>query len=108
MPYLERQMREAESKLRAVKSPADAFWLTIEIESSEINQLLGAVVAATDSRFVRKFPPLRSATREHLDYLRETIPKFEPSLELACQQRLSYCGHDAPRRGDEEMVPDSR
>jgi hypothetical protein len=105
VPYLERQMREAESKLRAVKSPADAFWLTVEIESSEINQLFEGVMAATDSQFVRKFLPFRSAAREHLDYIRAAISELEPSLRSACERMLSCYGHATPRSEDEEMAP---
>ncbi len=98
VPYLERRMREAEAKRRAVKSPADAFWLTIEIESSEVNQLFEAVVAATDSEFVRKLLRFRNTAREHLDYIRETIPEFEPGLRLACERMLSFRACDTIRR----------
>jgi hypothetical protein len=86
---LERQMREAEVKLRAVKSTADAFWLTIEIESSEINQVFEGIVAAIDSEFVREFQVFRSAGREHLSYVAETITALEPSLKPHCQRMLS-------------------
>jgi len=105
VPYLERRMREAEAKRRAVKNPADAFWLTIEIESSEVNQLFEAVVAATDSEFVRKFLRFRSTAREHLDYIRQTIPEFEPSLKPACERMLSFGARDAIRRGHEGTGP---
>ena len=37
-------------------------------------------MAATDSKFVRKFLPFRSAAREHLDYIRAAISELEPSL----------------------------
>ena len=105
VPYLERRMREAEAKRRAVKSPADAFWLTVEIESSEINQLFEAVVAATDSEFVRKILRFRSLAREHLDYIRQTIAEFEPSLTSMCERMLSYRASDSVRRGHEATPP---
>jgi rubrerythrin len=102
VPYLERKMQEANAKLCAVRSPADAFWLTVEIESSEINQLFEATVAATDSRFVKELLAFGSATREHLDYIRETISELEPSLRSACERMLSYRAYaPVPRRAEE-------
>ncbi len=91
LPMVERRMREAEAKLRAVRILEDAFWLTIEIESSEINRLFQAVVAATDSDFVRKLRLFRSTVREHVSYIREAITTFEPSFGPACGRMLASC-----------------
>jgi hypothetical protein len=86
---VERQMREAEAKLRAVRSTRDAFCLAIEIESSEINRVFAGVVAASDSEFVRKSQAFRSAGREHLVYIGRTIAAFEPEFAAACERMLS-------------------
>ena len=86
VPHLECTMREAEAKLHAVKFPADALWLTIEIESSEINELFRAIAAATDSLFVRKLMRFGNAAREHLGYIRETICELEPSFKPAASE----------------------
>ncbi len=95
---LERRMREAEGKLRAVKSSADAFWLAIEIESSEINQIFEGIVAAIDSEFVREFQVFKSAGQRHLSYLAEAIATLEPSLRSDCERMLS-CYRQEPRVG---------
>jgi rubrerythrin len=91
LPLVERQMRVAEVKLRAVRILEDALWLTIEIESSEINRLFHAIVAATDSEFVRAFEVFRSSVREHLRYIHGSIAAFEPSLRPACERMLACC-----------------
>jgi rubrerythrin len=91
LPLVEHQMREAEAKLRAVRTLTDGLWLTIEIESSEINQLFQAIVAATDSEFVRKFKRFRSSVRAHLSYIQGIIITLEPSLSPACERMLARC-----------------
>ena len=95
VPLIERQMREAEAKLRAVRILGDAFWLTIEIESSEINRLFQAIVAATGSDFVRKFAQFRSTVREHLSYIQRTITTLEPSFRPACERMFACCNTHA-------------
>jgi hypothetical protein len=95
VPLMERRMREADAKLRAVKTVGDALWLTIEIESSELNRLFQAVVAATDSEFVRKCESFRIATKRHLDYVHETITAFEPGLKSACERMRETIGVDS-------------
>jgi rubrerythrin len=91
VPLVERQMKEADAKVRAVRVLADALWLTVEIESSEINRLFQAVVAATDSEFVREFKLLRSTVRAHLSYIQGITTTLEPTLRPACERMLA-CG----------------
>jgi len=95
LPLVERQMREAEVKLRAVRILRDALWLTIEIESSEVNRLFQAIVAATDSEFVRKFRLFRSTVRAHLSYIQGIITTLEPNLSPACERMLACCNVQA-------------
>jgi hypothetical protein len=91
LPLVERQMREAEAKLRAVKALGDALWLVVEIESSEINRLFQAVVAATDSEFVRNFKLFGSTVRAHLSYIQGIVTTLEPSFRPACERMLACC-----------------
>jgi hypothetical protein len=107
LPDVERWMREAEAKLRAVRSPSDAFWLAVEIESSGINQLLGAIVAPIRCRWVSRFPRLASAARGHLDYVRQTVAELEPGLRRACMQMLSQNTRATPRRGSGRLAPEA-
>ncbi|MGO8746567.1 MAG: hypothetical protein ACLQNE_11310 [Thermoguttaceae bacterium] len=89
LSLVERQMRAAEVKLRAVRILADALWLTIEIESSGINRLFQAVVAATDSGFVSECELFRSTVREHLVYIFSIITTLQPSFGPACERMLA-------------------
>jgi hypothetical protein len=102
---VERQMRAAEVKLRAVRILEDALWLTIEIESSEINRLFQTVVAAMDSEFVKECGLFRNAVREHLGYIRGIITTFQPSFGPACERMLACCstqsdGNDLGHRAE--------
>ncbi len=105
VPYVERTMREAELKLRAVRSPADAFWLTIEIESSEINELFEATIAATDSQFVRTLLPFKIAARDHLDYISRTISYLEPGLRSESDRVIRRRSCIPVPHDNEESVP---
>lgn len=91
VPLVERQMKEAEAKLRAVKPLTDALWLTVEIESSEVNRLFQTVVAASAPEFVGSFKPFRSAVRGHLGYIQGIVTALEPSLKPACERMLACC-----------------
>lgn len=89
VPGIERRMRGAEAKLRAVRTLRDALWLTIEMESSEINRLFSAIVAATDSEFVRRFKVFRHAVRGHLSYIQGIVTTLMPSFRPACEEMLA-------------------
>jgi rubrerythrin len=85
VPRLERQMDKVESALEDLDHVADALQLVIQIEGSEINQVFGGVVAATDSGFSRNLRPFRTAVVKHLSYICDRIPKFEPDLARECK-----------------------
>ncbi len=89
LPQLERQMSEAEAWMGSFSSLADALRLVIQIESSEINQVYLAVVAASDSAFVRRVRAFLEAGREHIEYVCQRIPEFEPGFGEACQALYS-------------------
>ena len=48
-PRLEQQMDAAEAAVREIRSVEDALRLTIQIESSEVNEVFPAALAATDA-----------------------------------------------------------
>jgi rubrerythrin len=85
LPHLERQMDEAEAWMNSLGTLADALRLVIQVESSEINQVYLAVVAASESEFVRKLNAFLEAGREHIAYVCQRIPEFEPEFDEVCQ-----------------------
>lgn len=86
VPRLERQMGEAEALLEGLDKLPDALRLVIRIEGSEINDVFGSVVAATDSDFVRTLRAFHTAGTTHIDYIIDQIPRFEPSLADECRE----------------------
>jgi hypothetical protein len=86
VPRLERQMGEAETALEGLDKLADALRLVIRIEGSEINDVFGGVVAATDSDFVRTLRAFHTAGTTHISYISDQIPKFEPGLVDECRE----------------------
>ena len=83
LPRLERQMQAAEIAASAVDSVEDAVMLALQIESSEVNLVFDAALAASDSNFVRKLRPFRKAMELHMSYLVEAIPRLAPNLLTA-------------------------
>ena len=100
LPQVERQMRQAEGKLRAVRSLPDALWLVVEIESSEINCLFQAVVATTDAELVRNFEEFSTAIQRHLSYIYGMVTTLEPAMRPRCAQMLVSCSLPNPPSGD--------
>ncbi len=62
------------------------FGLVVQIESSEINEVFNAALAATDSAFVKKLRPFRKAMEAHMSYIVERLPELSPQLLLACRE----------------------
>jgi hypothetical protein len=86
VPRLEHQMRALEVCLEAIECVSEALRLVIEVESSEINDVFGGVVSATDSEFVREMGAFWGAQQKHISYICGAIPKLERSLSQACQE----------------------
>ncbi len=61
LPRLERQMEASEAAVSGVDSIEAALRLVVQIESSEINQVFYAALAASDSAFVKKLKPFKEA-----------------------------------------------
>jgi rubrerythrin len=85
VPRLEQQMDDARERLSDIERLADALRLVIRIETSEINHLFGAVVAATDSGFVRTLKPFQAAASEHISQITGQIAVLEPELASECR-----------------------
>jgi len=90
VPGLERKMDRVLSSLGDINNVRQAFEQVIHVESSEINDLFGAVIAASDSCFVKRMRAFRNATLTHLRFICRTIAELEPTLvpaSLALQKR---------------------
>ena len=60
--------------------------LVVQIESSEINPVFDAAVAATDSAFVKKLRPFQEAMEAHMTYIVDRIPELSPELLPVCRE----------------------
>ncbi len=86
LPRLERQMSEAEAALQKIDNVDRLLRLVIEIESSEVNQVFRAAMAASDSRFVRRLRPFREAIKSHIDFITARVPALAPHLTTISQE----------------------
>ncbi len=86
LPRLEQQMDATETAVAGIGSVEDALRLVVQIESSEINEVFSAALAATDSAFVKKLRPFRKAMEAHMSYIVERLPELSPQLLLACRE----------------------
>jgi len=86
LPRLEEQMDAAEAAVYEIDSVEAALRMAIQLESSEINQVFYAALAATDAAFVKRLRPFREAMEAHMAYLAERIPELCPSLTADCRE----------------------
>ena len=86
LPRLEHQMDAAEAAVREIDSVDAALQLVIQIESSEINQVFHAALAATDAAFVKKLKPFRKTMEAHMSYIVERLPQLSPKMILAVRE----------------------
>ena len=86
LPRLEQQMDATEAAVAEIDSIDAALQLVIQIESSEINQVFHAALAATDAAFVKKLKPFRKAMEAHMSHLVERIPELSPKLMLTTRE----------------------
>jgi hypothetical protein len=86
LPRLEQQMDEAEAALTSIDSVEEALRLVIQIESSEVNQVFYAALAATDAAFVKKLQPFRKAMEWHMRYITDRITELAPQLMAATRE----------------------
>ena len=63
-----------------------ALQLVIQIESSEINEVFQAALAATDAVFVKRLKPFRKAMEAHMAHIAERLPALSPQLMVVCRE----------------------
>lgn len=85
IPLLERQMQQAVASLDQIESIDDVAQLVLQVEGSEIDAVLSAIIRSTDSPFVRHLGPFRRAVRQHIDYICVTLSALTPSAVPACR-----------------------
>ncbi len=86
LPRLEEQMDQAEAAFNQIDSIEAALQLVIQIESSEINDVFSAALAATDAAFVKHLKPFREAMEAHMAYIADRLPELCPQLMFACRE----------------------
>jgi hypothetical protein len=91
LPRLEQQMKVTEAAVDSIDSVEAALQLVIEIESSEINEVFHAALAATDTAFVKRLRPFRKTMEAHMSHIVERLPELSPQLILPCRElRVKY------------------
>jgi hypothetical protein len=83
---LEQQMSAAAAAVYEIDSMDAALQMVIRVESSEINEVFHAAVAATNSAFVKKLKPFKQAMEAHMSYIVERLPELSPNLLPACRE----------------------
>ncbi len=86
LPRLEQQMDAAEAAVREIDTVDAALQLVIQIESSEINQVFRAALAATDAAFVKRLKPFQKTMEAHMSYIVERLPQLSPKLTLTTRE----------------------
>ena len=86
LPRLEQEMTQAEASIHEINSVDDALRLVIEVESSEINKVFDAAMAATDARFVKKLRPFQIVMEAHMTYIIERVSELSPRLMVECRE----------------------
>ena len=91
LPRLEKKMADAEGSVDDIDSVRQSLERVIEIESSEINDVFGGVLAASDSCFVRTLRAFHDVEARHLSYICEKIAELDPNLVEASQVLRKRC-----------------
>ncbi len=86
LPRLEKMMDDAEAAVCRLDNIQAALRLVIQIESSEINDVFSAALAATDAAFVRRLRPFQEAMEAHMAYIADWLPGLSPQLTIACRE----------------------
>ena len=79
-------MTAAEAAVREIDSMDAALRLVVQIESSEINEVFNAALAATDATFVKRLRPFRESIEAHMSYIVERISQLSPKLMLTTRE----------------------
>jgi hypothetical protein len=79
-------MTATEDTVPGVDSIQAALQMVVQTETSEINQVFSAALAATDSAFVKRLRPFQQAMEAHLTYIVKRLPKLSPNMSSACRE----------------------
>jgi hypothetical protein len=79
-------MDAAQAAATQAGSIEDALHVVIQIESSEINEVFQAALAATDAAFVKRLKPFRKAMKAHMEFIVDQIPQICPKMMSACRE----------------------
>ena len=86
-------MEAAEAAVYSIDSVEAALQLVIDIESSEVNEVFHAALAATDTAFVKRLRPFRKTMENHMSYIVERLPELSPQFMSACRElRVKFPG----------------
>ncbi len=91
-------MDAAEVAIRKVDSIDAALRLVVNVESSEINEVFSAALAASEAPLVKRLRPFRRTVEDHMSYIVERLPQLSPRLTLATRE-LRARFPQAPRAG---------
>ena len=58
----------------------------VQIETSEINQVFDAALAASDAAFVKRLKPFQEAMKIHMTYIIDRLPELAPQLMMASRE----------------------
>ena len=86
LPRLEQQMDATEAAIGEIGSVDNALRLVVQIESSEINGVFNAALAATDPALVKRLRPFQEAMEAHMSYIVERLPELSPQLTMVCRE----------------------
>jgi hypothetical protein len=86
VPRLEEEMDRIQASLSQLDRVADALWLVIQIEGSEVNRVFQGIVDAAASDFVRRLGTFATAGDRHIRYICQTISRLDPELAEPCRE----------------------
>jgi hypothetical protein len=96
IPRLERQMQQIESSLGSIHTVEEALQVVTQIEKSEINDVFPAILAASNSIFVRRLNAFQGAMNLHLSYIVERVVElgatFPPKSARRYEKRTLSVG----------------
>ena len=89
---LDGEMRKAEALVSSVDDLDDAMRLVVQVELSEVNQILLAAMYASSSLFVKRLRPFQKAIETHIRYIAAQLPKLAPNLCCDEDEDEQHCG----------------
>jgi hypothetical protein len=92
---LNQEMLEAELHGSEISDLDGAMRLVVQVESSGVNQVVLALIAASNSEFVKKLRPFQYSVEMHLSYIAARIPPLARPVEPEQHAEEPLCVHSA-------------